>query len=53
MQELGPGGEPEAVRPALEAAIRDVMKLRGEVDVVAAGTIPEGAKKIDDQRRWD
>jgi len=51
--ELGAGGEAGAVRPVLEAAIRDVMKLRGEVDVVAAGTIPDGAKKIDDQRRWD
>jgi hypothetical protein len=29
------------------------MKLRGSVDVVAAGTIPENAKKIADERTWD
>jgi hypothetical protein len=29
------------------------MKLRGEVRVVPAGTIPDGARKIDDRRRWD
>lgn len=45
-----PGG---AVTPPLEAAIRDVMKLRGEVEVVPRGSIPDGAKKIDDQRKWD
>ncbi|MGH7320120.1 MAG: phenylacetate--CoA ligase family protein [Candidatus Rokuibacteriota bacterium] len=33
--------------------IREVMKLRGEVRVAAPGSIPEGAKKIDDQRKWD
>ena len=51
--ELGPGAAAESARPALEAAIRDVMKLRGSVDVVPAGTIQEGAKKIDDRRTWD
>ena len=39
--------------PHLVEAIRDVMKLRGEVRVVAPGTIPTGAKKIDDRRTWD
>jgi hypothetical protein len=33
--------------------MREVMKLRGSVDVVAAGTIPENAKKIADERTWD
>jgi phenylacetate-CoA ligase len=51
--ELGSGVAPEGARTALEAAIRDVMKLRGGVDVVTAGTIPDGAKKIDDRRTWD
>src|SRR5512132_2500022 len=43
--ELGGGGDAASVSKTLEAAIRDVMKLRGAVEVVAAGTIPEGAKK--------
>jgi phenylacetate-coenzyme A ligase PaaK-like adenylate-forming protein len=51
--ELGAGMAAEGARAALEAAIRDVMKLRGSVDVVPAGTIPGNAKKIDDRRTWD
>ncbi len=51
--ELGEGVEAGAAAPALEAAIRDVMKLRGTVEVVPRGTIPDNAKKIDDQRKWD
>ncbi len=38
---------------AVESAIRDVMKLRGAVEVVTSGTIPEGAQKIPDERKWD
>ena len=48
-----PGTDGAALRAPLEAAIRDVMKLRGVVDVVAAGTIPDGARKIADERTWD
>jgi phenylacetate-CoA ligase len=51
--ELGAGVAAEGARAALEAAIRDVMKLRGSVDVIPAGTIPDHAKKIDDRRTWD
>ena len=51
--ELAPGTDPAGVSKTLEGAIRDVMKLRGSVDVVAGGTIPDGAKKIADQRTWD
>src|SRR5881409_417460 len=51
--ELAPGASAEAVTPRLEAAIRDVMKLRGSVQVVSAGSIPDGAKKISDERKWD
>jgi phenylacetate-CoA ligase len=55
--EVSPGTDPVEAQRALEApgaeAIRAVMKLRGEVRVVPAGTIPDGARKIDDRRRWD
>jgi phenylacetate-CoA ligase len=50
--ELAGGASAEAVTRALEAAIRDVMKLRGAVEIVAAGIIPENAKKITDERKW-
>ncbi len=51
--ELRPDADAAAVRDGMVAAIRDVMKLRGEVRVVPPGTIPEGARKIEDQRKWD
>jgi phenylacetate-CoA ligase len=51
--ELAGGADAAAITPAMEAAIRDVMKLRGGVEVVAAGTIAEGAKRITDERKWD
>jgi phenylacetate-CoA ligase len=51
--ELAPGTPADSVRAVLETAIRDVMKLRGSVDIVPQATIPENAKKIDDQRKWD
>ncbi len=51
--ELGQGGDPAAVGATLVDAIRDVMKLRGEVRVVPPGTIREGAKKIEDRRTWE
>ncbi len=33
--------------------IRDVMKIRGNVQFVPKGAIREGAKKIEDQRTWE
>lgn len=51
--ELSPGADAEQAAAGLTAAVRDVMKLRGRVEVVPAGTIPDGAKRIDDQRKWD
>lgn len=37
----------------IKAAMVDVLRLKGEVEIVAAGTIPEGGKTIVDQRKWD
>ena len=51
--ELAPGADATSATGGMVEAIRDVMKLRGEVRIVPAGTIPEGAKKIDDRRTWD
>jgi phenylacetate-CoA ligase len=51
--EVAPGADAVHVQGAMAAAIRDVMKLRGEARVVPAGSIPEGARKIEDQRKWD
>jgi phenylacetate-CoA ligase len=43
----------DTLREEVERSIRDVMKLRGEVRWVPSGSIPEGSKKIDDQRTWE
>ena len=49
------GGTPpnDRMKEDVERTIRDVIKLRGEIQFVARGTIPEGARKIEDQRTWD
>jgi phenylacetate-CoA ligase len=52
--ELREGMHPdETMRGDVERTIRDVIKLRGEVQFVDRGTIPDGARKIEDQRTWD
>jgi phenylacetate-CoA ligase len=45
--------QPEKLKEEIERSIRDVMKVRGEVQFVSKGSIPEGARKIEDQRTWD
>lgn len=44
---------PEKLKKEIETSIRDVMKVRGDVQFVPRGVISEGAKKIDDQRTWE
>lgn len=52
--ELGRSGIDEGVfAKSLGQTIREVLKLRGEVEIVPTGAIPQEAKKIDDQRKWD
>lgn len=43
----------ESLKEEISKSIRDVMKVRGDVQFVLKGTIPDGAKKIDDQRTWE
>ncbi len=44
------GGGTLAAR--LADALRDEVKVKGEVRVAAAGTVLPGAKRIDDRRVW-
>jgi phenylacetate-CoA ligase len=44
-------GSPGGLAEALVAAIRDVTKLRGEVELVAPGSLPNDGKVIEDLRR--
>jgi phenylacetate-CoA ligase len=41
-----------ALRPAFVASIRDVTKLRGDIEFVAAGSLPNDGKVIDDTRKY-
>ena len=50
--ELGAPADAAALSPRLADALRDEIKVRGEVRVAPPGTLPEGAKRIDDRRVW-
>ncbi len=43
----------DALKTKIEEKIREVLKLRGDVSFVERGTIPEGAKVIEDVRKWE
>jgi phenylacetate-CoA ligase len=45
-------GRPEGLAAALVASIRDLTKLRGEVELVAAGSLPNDGKVIEDLRKY-
>ncbi len=42
----------DGLKQALVASIRDVTKLRGDVEFVAAGSLPNDGKVIDDTRKY-
>ncbi|MEM1344420.1 MAG: AMP-binding protein [Pseudomonadota bacterium] len=46
-------GAPENLPRALSDSLRDVLKLRAEVEIVAPATLPNDGKVIDDQRSFD
>jgi hypothetical protein len=50
--ELAAGAEAGALPERLGEALRDEVKLKGEVRAVPAGSIPHNAKRIDDRRVW-
>ncbi len=43
---------PAGLAQAIVASIRDVTKLRGEVELVAPGSLPNDGKVIEDQRKY-
>ena len=49
----GEEGQSDKLREGIERSVRDIMKVRGEVQFVPKGTIPDGGKKIEDQRTWE
>jgi len=47
------GNEPAGLKAALVASIRDVTKLRGDIEFVPAGSLPNDGKVIDDTRKYE
>jgi len=47
------GNQSAALSAALVASIREVTKLRGDIEFVAAGSLPNDGKVIDDTRKYD
>ena len=45
-------GAPAGLAEALIASLREVTKLRGEVDLVAPGTLANDGKVIEDLRKY-
>jgi phenylacetate-CoA ligase len=45
-----PASADEALARAIEATLRDLVKVRGDVDFVAPGSLPNDGKVIDDVR---
>lgn len=45
-------GSPAGLAEAVVASIRDLTKLRGEVELVAPGSLPNDGKVIDDLRKY-
>jgi phenylacetate-CoA ligase len=43
---------PAGIAEAIVASIREVTKLRGEVELVDAGTLPNDGKVIEDLRKY-
>jgi len=50
--ELNSGARENGLTDRIAEALRGLLKVRGEVVLVPPGTIPTGAKKIDDKRVW-
>ncbi len=51
--ELSEGASPEAgLEGRIAEALREAIKVRGEVRLSPRGTLPEGSKRIDDRRTW-
>jgi len=45
--------QPEELRARVALALQDILRVRGEVEILPRGAIPAGAKKIEDRRTWE
>ena len=47
-----PGSADEGLAHAIEATLRDIVKVRGDVDFVAPDSLPNDGKVIEDIRKY-
>jgi len=47
------GTDPTELKSRMEEAIKEVLRVKGQVQFVKPGSLPEGCKIIDDRRTWD
>lgn len=45
--------EPHSLQRRMEREIEEMLGVRGSVQMVARGTLPDGHRKIEDQRKWE
>ncbi|RPH67504.1 MAG: phenylacetate--CoA ligase family protein [Burkholderiales bacterium] len=50
---LAPAGGAQALTARLAEAVRDVTKLRGEIELVTPASLPNDGKVIEDARKYD
>ena len=53
LTERGPGPDDAGLGSRIEEAIRDVLKVRGEVRFAPPGSLPDDGKAIEDQRQYE
>ena len=46
-------GTPPGLGDRVAEALREILHLRADVELVGPGTIPEDARPLVDQRAWD
>jgi len=44
---------PEMIRGRIERSIKELLTVKGDVQIVPRGTIPDRHKKIEDRSSWD
>jgi phenylacetate-CoA ligase len=48
-----PYPESEKLSGAVKKVIQEILRIRGEVHFIPKGSLPQRAKKIEDQRVWE
>jgi len=48
-----PLSDAAGLEAGLKAAMQEILRLKGLVEIVPAGSLPQGGKKVEDQRVWD